>query len=200
MTGHGGRVLGLIGVGLAGALLVACGAPRPGTTVHYDPKQVPYGLLSTEQATTRPSAEADPNGPSVWLVRGNGLVATAATIDTGSPQDQANSVLDQLQQGPSSRQHNEGLSSAVPANLKLQVQYVVSGVANVEYTTGTDSSPPGSEGVLMAGQIVLTLTSVPGVNAVVFAKDGNRVEVPLPGGALTSEPVTEADYQVLVAP
>jgi spore germination protein GerM len=50
------------------------------------------------------------------------------------------------------------------------------------------------------GQIVLTATSVPDVEAVLMTRDGALVQLPIPGGALTSAPVTAQDYAELTRP
>lgn len=187
------------GVSLSGVLLLAgCGAPAPGTTVHFDPTSVPFGLLGTEQTTSPDPDESDPSGPALWFVRRDKLVPTAADLDGGTPLDQAKAAVRQLQEGPSSQQHDAGLSNSLPPDIELDVRYVVSGVANVRYLATADSRP-GANGPLLTGQIVLTLTSVPGVDAVIFDNGNRQVEAPLPGGALTDNPVTAEDYQELVA-
>ena len=43
-------------------------------------------------------------------------------------------------------------------------------------------------------QVVLTATSLPGVDAVRLTFAGNPVEAPLPSGELTSGALTAADY------
>ena len=48
------------------------------------------------------------------------------------------------------------------------------------------------------GQVVLTLSSAPGIESVVLVSDGQPVQVPLPGGALTDQPVTGDDYAELL--
>ena len=51
------------------------------------------------------------------------------------------------------------------------------------------------------GQIVLTATSIVGVDRVVFARDGVAVAVPGPsGGGLTAVPLVASDYDGLLAP
>ena len=48
---------------------------------------------------------------------------------------------------------------------------------------------------------MLTATSVPGVDSVRLTFAGEPVEAPLPSGQLTSDPLTEQDYDaVLTAP
>ena len=62
-------------------------------------------------------------------------------------------------------------------------------------------APSGAASRRAVAQIVLTATSVPGVDAVLLTLDGDPVEAPLPSGELTSAPLTETDYEpLLVAP
>ena len=49
-------------------------------------------------------------------------------------------------------------------------------------------------------QIVLTATSVPGVDAVRLTLSGAPVEAPLPSGELTSEPLNADDYATFLVP
>ena len=49
-------------------------------------------------------------------------------------------------------------------------------------------------------QIVLTATSQPGVDQVLFSITGRPISVPTPTGVTTSRPVTAADYRPMVAP
>ena len=53
---------------------------------------------------------------------------------------------------------------------------------------------------LAVAPIVLTVTSVDGVDAVMLLREGAPVDVPLPGGEQVSRPVTAAQYQSLLAP
>ena len=47
---------------------------------------------------------------------------------------------------------------------------------------------------------MLTLTSVPGVRAVLLERDGRVVDAPLPDGSLTPLPLTRQDYAPLLDP
>jgi hypothetical protein len=69
---------------------------------------------------------------------------------------------------------------------------VANGTAEVELSPSTSIS---ADRLPMAvGQVVMSLTSVPGVARVVLLSSGTRLQVPLPGGALTTRAVTSADY------
>ena len=51
---------------------------------------------------------------------------------------------------------------------------------------------------LAVGQIVLSVTSAPGVDAVRLVTSGQPVDLPLPSGALATRDVTPEDYAALV--
>jgi spore germination protein GerM len=58
----------------------------------------------------------------------------------------------------------------------------------------------GEEEILAVAQIVLTATSIEGVDLVAFQLDGVPTDVPVASGALSVDPVGAADYSALVAP
>jgi len=61
--------------------------------------------------------------------------------------------------------------------------------------------PSGGASRRAVAQLVLTATSLQGVDAVRLTIGGDPVEAPLPTGELTSAPLTAADYAVfLTAP
>jgi len=65
---------------------------------------------------------------------------------------------------------------------------------------GAAEAPSGQESRRAVAQIVLTATSLPGVDAVLLTRAGQRVDAPLPSGQLTSRPLTDDDYQPLLTP
>ena len=52
---------------------------------------------------------------------------------------------------------------------------------------------------LAVAQLVLTATSVSGVDGVLLTLDGQPVEAPLPSGELTTGVLTGADYAALLS-
>ena len=53
---------------------------------------------------------------------------------------------------------------------------------------------------LEVAQIVLTATSVPGVDAVLLELAGEPIEAPLPDGELADRPLTAQDYATATVP
>ena len=90
-----------------------------------------------------------------------------------------------------------GLASALGPDVSLTVNSIQGNRADIDITIG----PPGPSArrlPLAVGQIVLSLTSVPGVDSVWLMSGGTPIEAPLPDGALTARPLTAQDFTALV--
>ena len=105
-------------------------------------------------------------------------------------------LLADLSAGPSDDARAGGLSTAIPPDSRLTLSGIDAGTAEIEVETASAISADRLPGAV--GQIVLTVTSVPGVTSVVLVSDGEPLQVPLPGGALSAGPVTDQDYLTLL--
>jgi len=188
--------------------------------------QVPYGLLDPDHAvpttgparTTSPSATRAPDRPSVFFVKHDRLVpaplpapatgassgAAPGTASGGAATGDTRAVLSQLvlalSTGPSADQRAQGLDTALPSALHLAVRSVgADGLATIDLQGG-DSGTVGDQGPLAVGQVVLTATSVPGVDRVLLTRQGAPVAAQLAGGELTDMPLVPAEYASLLAP
>jgi hypothetical protein len=183
-------VLGAVVIGLAG-----CGVPTGGEPTTIPPSEVPYGLASPRTgATDAPSAEPvlDPSG--IFLVADDGrLVARGREVAGSTRRDRLDDLLVMLAEGPTTAELDEQLSTALPPEVRLTVADLAAGTATVDIEVPAEA-PTGWASRRAAAQIVLTVTSVPGVTAVLLTLTGEPVEAPLPSGELTSEPLTAADY------
>lgn len=187
--------------GLASILVVsACGLPGDGV-VRVDDASVPYRLLEPGQPS--PSEASVLGQPSraepllFWLDASERLVPTAAGASCRQPAAaQVADLLDELSSGPSERERAAGRASAWAQPARLELVDLDDTTAVVELDP---QLPTSAERLPLAvGQIVLAVTSARGVGAVAFVADGQPVQVPLPGGALTDGPVTASDYAELV--
>jgi spore germination protein GerM len=110
-------------------------------------------------------------------------------------------VLDSLLAGYPSSSFGADVRSAIPRDLEATVT-VERGLAtvDVEGSLLTEISPIDQP--LAIAQIVLTLTSRPGIGQVAFRVDGDPQAVPRGGGELApaDEPVAYDEYAVLVSP
>ncbi|GIL37019.1 GerMN domain-containing protein [Phycicoccus sp. DTK01] len=180
----------------AAVLLAGCGAPRssPATTL----ESVPYDLLAPSQAPEPSPTEADRGGGRAFLVRGDALVPTSPVSPGSSTADTVRRTLARLTAGPTEDDRAAGRSSALGPDVPVSLVALSGRRAVVDI--GTKDLPPGAGRLTLAvGQLVLTVTSVPGVDEVTLTSDGASVPAPLPGGALTDRPLTADDYRSLTA-
>lgn len=183
-----------------GAVLLAavagCGVPSDPTPIAIS--RVPYDLLSPAgTATPRPTAPAV-RGPFVYLLDGEDrLVPVETQVVDEVPVAAIGSVLARLSEGPTEDERRAGLSTALGPSATLTLRSLEDGQAVIEVDSG---SPEPSAGrlPLAVGQVVLSVTSVSGVDSVVLTDSGQPVAAPLPDGARTDRPLTRADFEVLV--
>ena len=165
-----------------------------------DDDSVPYRLLDTAPASPGATDENDvpAHVPVVfWVDSHDRLVPeTAAESCAEGTTASLARVLALLADGPGDIARAGGLSTALPPESSLGLLAVTGGIAEVEFDPETDISADRLP--VAVGQIVLTVASAPGVDAVTLVSDGEPVQVPLPGGALTDGPVSAASYAGLV--
>lgn len=196
---------GAAAVAVAG-VLASCVAPGGSGVQAIDPEDVPYGLLSPAPA---PEPSTPPDGTdapgvslvtSVYLRDDDGVLRPAPLeVEPGTPAQLARQVLQRLEDGPSPEELNEGLSSALGPDLVLEVGGLDDGVVEVD-VSGSTALPAPDLVPQAIGQIVLSLTEIDGVDAVRLVRDGGPLPLPLPGGLLTTDAVTGADYVGLTVP
>lgn len=187
------KLVAQVAAGVVGVVLVAsCGVPGQGAPVTIT--QVPYDLTSPSPG---PTTTPDPRGtarPYVYLVRDQVVVPVKARSDRPDLPDVAvKDVLAQLGDGPSQSEREAGLSTALGPGTSIRLTGIARGVATVDLAPG-DQVPAASRVPLAVAQVVLSVTSVPGVDQVLVTRDGQPVELPVPGGALTGAPVSARDY------
>jgi hypothetical protein len=172
------------------ALLAACGVPTGGVTTPIASTAVPYGLA--EPMTAEPTS-ADPQLPSGVLVYFPDADLVLRTVPLDSTEASVTAVLAQLAAGPDATQRDQGLQSALGPDVRLTADPAVDGVVAVD-VVALAQDPSADRLPVAVGQIVLSLTSVPGVRGVTLQREGQPREVPLPGGSLTSRVLTAQDY------
>ena len=176
-------------------LLAGCGVPTGGAAEAIPASDVPYGLASpapTSPAQTAPDPVVEPS--RVYLVdAADVLVPRPREVAGATPGERLGALLDALAAGPTAEERDRQLSTALPPEVRLSVVELTGGTATVDIT-GAPEAPAGQASRRAVAQVVLSATSVPGIEAVVLTWDGERVEAPLPSGELTAEPLTRADY------
>lgn len=185
-------------VAVAGA---GCGVPTGSSPREVPRDDVPYGLLDPG-GTGRPVDDvAGPGevGSRVALLSDADTIRLVGrSVPAGSPQEVAETLLAELQTGPSDAERAQGLSSALPAGVRLRLALLRDGVAWVDLA-GLESGEAADRLRFAVGQVVLTVTSVTAIDAVRLQRDGHPVDAPDASGALTGAPLTRADYAALLA-
>ncbi|NPC42882.1 GerMN domain-containing protein [Nocardioides sp. zg-1230] len=181
----------------------ACGLPDEERSRTVDADVVPYNLLTTaeQEPEDTDTGPAHPRGePVVFWLRRDGRLTTApvgATCDDPVAQV-VEDVLAALSASPTSADGAAGRTSAVPPSARLELVALEDGVAVVDLdpvALGDAERLP-----LAVGQLVLSVSSAPGVDGLRLVTSGESVDVPLPDGALADRPVTAADYVELLPP
>lgn len=169
------------------AALAGCGVPDD-----LGPRVI-EGELPFALASPAPQPSVDPAAASsravLYLVKGQHLERVSRPVVAGSS---AQTSIDELLRGPTATDLARGLSSALPPDVSISVQ-VGGSIARAD--VGPELMQiRGQQQLLAIAQVVLTLSAVPGVDAVSFDLDGNSVDVPIGDGTLVGRPVTPRDY------
>lgn len=195
------RRLAAASVVVLAAVLAACGLPDEQRTEIVDDSSVPYDLLDpgTPTPDDADAGSATPRQTPVvfWLSRHDLLTPSdvGLTCDE-TPTAVVDAALSALVAAPSSSERDAGLSSAIPSNARLTLLDITGGVAEVDLDPVTIADAERLP--LAVGQVVLSVTSAPGVDAVRLVTSGQPVDLPLPSGALATRDVTPEDYAALL--
>ncbi|BCJ62806.1 GerMN domain-containing protein [Micromonospora endophytica] len=188
-------VLGLratLVAGLAG-LIAACGVPAEDLPRAVTPPPGPFPQQATATPTT---AETGSATEVLYFSRDDRLVPVIRRVDQAPAVD---AQLRGLLAGPTPAERDDGLTSALPGALSNAVVQLVDDQARVTVAPAEPESGRLDE-PLAYGQIVCTLTARPDVSTVVFLRDGAALSVPRADLSLSTEPLTAADYAVLISP
>lgn len=182
------------------ALGSSCGVPGGGSVERVGDDTVPYRLLESDNPSSGASdgdTVSDLRPMLVWLVDEGRLAPQPTGESCGqAPVPLVERLLVDLTAGPSDEARADGLSTAIPPDSRLTLSRIDAGTAEIEVETASTISADRLPGAV--GQIVLTVTSVPDVTSVLLVSDGEPLQVPLPGGALSAGPVTGQDYLALL--
>lgn len=174
----------------------ACGVPSDPTPIAIS--NVPYDLLSPAAApTSRPTTPAT-RGPFVYLLDSQDrLVPVENDVVDETPSDTVSALLGRLAAGPTEDERRAGLSTALGPTATLTLRSLEGGRALIEVVTG-EHEPSADRLPLAVGQVVLSVTTVPGVASVVLTAGDQTIDAPLPSGARTDRPLVREDYEALL--
>ncbi|ABS03595.1 GerMN domain-containing protein [Kineococcus radiotolerans] len=185
------------------ASVSACSTPAGDEVRVVAPSEVPHGLLDPATSSPEPAVTGTAPlgaGPLVYFLTVDAaLVAVplGGEESAGEGGDPLTLVLRRLTRGPEEGERARGLASAVGPDVTLGVESLQDGTARIVVgelglNLAADRLP------LAVGQIVLSVAAVPGVQSVQLVRAGEVLEVPLPSGERSSEPLTAADYAPLL--
>lgn len=183
------------------ALLAGCGVPTGGEPSTIAATDVPYGLAeSTPVPTPTSPREAVGDASRVhWVTDADTLVPRVREVSGTTRRARLADLLEQLAAGPTAAERDEQLSTALPPEVRLSVTGLDGGTATIDLDALAEAPAAGVSGRRAVAQIVLTATSVPGVDAVLLELAGEPIEAPLPAGELTDRPLTAEDYAAATA-
>ncbi|MFN8017418.1 MAG: GerMN domain-containing protein [Acidimicrobiales bacterium] len=182
-----GRGAFALALALAVALGTAgCGISSQDRADRIDRKTVPFGLLDEGTTTTKP-ADAGRKA-TVFLLSKDRLVPVERTVPTDA---ELADLLEQVVSGPTRQERSLGITSAVTPGTIGSVS-ARRGIAEVDLTSSFGDVRPADQLFALA-QIVYTLTGQPGIGAVQFSVEGERVSVPLADGTQTDGPLARDD-------
>lgn len=200
---EGRAVAALLATLVAVLLLGGCGLPDDSNAQRVSPRDVPYGLLVQ---TPDSAATAIPLSPTssatIYLVNdAQLLVPVPVQVGDATLHPLVQSLLNRLSVGPSDRERARGLLTDLGPGASLTVRSIRSGTAYIEVATAVQDPSPGRLPAAI-GQVVLTATSVVGVDRVRFVQsDGTPANVAAPpAGDSTTTPLSAQDYASLLAP
>jgi spore germination protein GerM len=174
------------------AAVVGCGVPDSGVAT-IEPSELPKSLRSTTSVTSTVPGEPSSAQVALYWVRDDHLVGEPVSFE--APPD-AERMLTLLLKGPGTGSLG-GVRTAIsdPEMVRDSIQR---GSTVVVDLGPSFSDLTGSDQILAIGQLVASLTSIPGVSAVELRQGGDAVEVPIPDGTLVDRPLTRADYSELL--
>lgn len=176
--------------------MAACGVPAEDKATLASPDDVPFDLLGPPQETTSSTALSErPDPVEIYLAQGERLTAAARKVPFPATPE---SILETLVDGPTEVEVARGVSTALFGEDVIFVRSVgvAGGIATVDLGPSFNDVP---NKILALGQIVFTLTGLPGIGRVSFTRDGAPTAVPRSNGEVTTDSVSKDDYS-LVAP
>ena len=171
----------------------ACGIPTSSQPDVVSKHNVPFHLLSPDSSSTTTTTEpalayAQEN---IFLLDNAGK-AISVRRDVSVPAT-LTAVLTALIAGPTSAEASQGITSALPSDLKVISIALVGSTVTLNFNTAFGKINGAAE-TQAVGQVVLTTTDQPQISAVSFQIDSKPISVPTSSGVVTSAPVTAAQY------
>lgn len=200
---------GALVIGALSVIAAACSVPSSSDYEQIPNAEIPFDLnassttstIAPSTTTTLVTVTSEPQIVSelvdVFFVSNSMVIRTQQNIVSPATATQTLAILIA---GPSAEAATTGLRSAVPKFFIASVD-VLRGVARIDAGSSFLKDLPAADQKLAIAQLVLTLTSRPGIGQVLFSVDGVAIAVPRGRGDLAAAgvAVTFDDYTNLIA-
>lgn len=202
---------------LLSIFLTSCGVPTSSEFVQISDANIPFELNATTTTSTTTTTTivvaTDGDGSSsgsknqqsaivnesvdLYYIINNRLVATNIKIVSPATTTQ---VLSALVAGPPSGDTGSGLRSAIATSLQVTIN-VNKGIASIDANNFLLAGLSPIDQRLAIAQLVLTITSRPGIGQAQFSVNGTPIAIPRGRGDLSKpgETVSYDDYVSLLA-
>lgn len=164
-------------------VVVACGVP-----IDTQAEELMVDIDSPAEVDEPDPEELE--SVSVYLVRDDHLVH--ATRDLPFPAE-PDEILVSLFEGLTAPEERADLRTSIPPGTRILGMVREGEVLRLDLSRDF-AAVGGEEEILAVAQIVLTATSIDGLELVAFQLDGVPTDVPVASGALSVEPVGSEDY------
>jgi hypothetical protein len=173
-------------------LIMALGVSACGVGTEDTAHEIPAPAGSSH-GTFAPTGTG-PYVETLYLVRDGSLVPVQRNTNR---KPTAAMLINDLVAGPTGAEAGTGLTSALLGTDVVAEAVVINGVAKVALADTIQDTGRTDE-IAALGQIVCTLTQVPGIFGVQFTRNEQTVKVPRADASLTIGPLTAVDYMTLV--
>lgn len=170
-------------------LLAATACGLPSEPVEIPPGEIPFPITRVE-ATGSPTV--DDVRFEVSFVRRGRIIAVRREVRSALRRDQI--AVRTLLAGPTPREIQRGITTAIPPATRLLGIEVIEGVAELDLSREFQAAAASRGFLLRVAQVVTTLTGLERITAVRFSIDGEIARVPVERGQPVNRPVTAADY------
>ena len=183
------------------ALLSMVGMAGCGISADDGPRDIVVVAARDDNAGDNAQTEITATNTSViYLLDTDGADAASAPVLTPVARDVAETIdntLATLFAGPTIREDNADLRTAIPSTVRLLSATPNGDVVTVDITDEMAALAP-AQLIAATGQIVLTATGVAGVSGVVITVAGADRPWPKADGTTTTDPLTRDDYVELL--
>lgn len=174
------------------ALVALAACARTSGTVEIPAEELPFPVA---RETVPGETPAPLRHFTIYFVRADRLLGVGRVADVEAPLAEVS--LRALLDGPNASEQRSGIRSELSTAVRLLDVRIAGTTALVDLSGEFQEPAAPTQIALRVAQVVWTLTELAGVSAVLFAIDGETVEIATSDGTVVERAVTRADYAAL---